>query len=302
MDRLGTMRAFVAVADAAGFAAAARRLGMSAPAVTRAIADLEQAVGTRLLRRTTRVVRLTEAGHRFLADCRRILAETDEAMALAAGSQAEPRGRVVVTAPAMFGRRHVAPVMLAVAERYPRLALQTVFVDRVVDLVDEGVDVAVRIAHLGDSALTAARVGAVRRVVCAAPAYLDRHGVPAAPRDLAAHEAIAFSHAAADALWAFPAGGRTMTVRPRTRMVVNSAEMAVAAAAAGLGLARVLSYQAVHEVRAGRLRIVLAAHEPPPVPVHVVHADGRRAAARVRAVVDLAVERLRADAPSWIEV
>ncbi|NVO13947.1 MAG: LysR family transcriptional regulator [Rhodoplanes sp.] len=302
MDRLGAMRAFVAVAEEEGFSAAAKRLGLSPPAVTRAVAALEEALGTRLLRRTTRVVRLTEAGRTFLIDCRRILAALDEAMAAAAGTQTEPRGRVAVTAPAMFGRRHVAPVMVALLARHPGLAVQTLFVDRVVDLLEEGIDIAVRIAHLADSSLTAVKVGSMRRVVCAAPAYLDAHGTPADPRDLADHEAIAFSQAATEALWSFPAGRRSLTVRPRTRLVVNSAEMAIAAAVAGHGIARVLSYQAVREVQAGALRIVLAAHEPAPVPVHVVHGEGRQVSARSRAVIDFAVERLRADAPGWIAV
>lgn len=302
MDRLDAMRAFVAVAEQESFSAAARRLGLSAAAVTRAVAAIEEAVGTPLLRRTTRVVRLTEAGRGFLADGRRILAALDEAMAAAAGTHSEPRGRVAVTAPAMFGRRHVAPVMVALLARHPGLALQTLFVDRVVDLLEEGIDIAVRIADLADSSLTAVKVGTMRRVVCAAPVYLDAHGTPADPRDLADHEAIAFSQTATEALWSFPAGRRSQTVRPRTRLVVNSAEMAVAAAVAGHGIARVLSYQATREVQAGTLRIILAEHEPAPVPVHVVHGEGRQVTARSRAVVDFAVERLRADAPAWIAV
>jgi DNA-binding transcriptional LysR family regulator len=168
-------------------------------------------------------------------------------------------------------------------------------IDRVVDLVEEGLDVAIRIAHLPDSSLTAIRVGTLRRVVCASPEFLAAHGTPEAPADLAGLPAVVFSQAEAPAAWTFPAGERSVTVDPPTPLVVNSAEVAVAAAAAGQGLTRVLSYQAASEIHAGRLRIVLAEFEPPPIPVHVVHTEGRRAAARVRAFVDFAVERLRAD-------
>jgi DNA-binding transcriptional LysR family regulator len=296
VDRLDTMRAFVAVAEAQGFAAAARRLAMSPPAVTRAIVALEDRIGTRLLHRTTRTVRLTEAGTRFLADCKRILGELDEAEASAAGSHAEPRGRLAVTASVMFGRLYVAPVVLDFLALNPRVTARTLFVDRVVDLVDEGLDVAVRIAHLPDSSLTALRVGAVRRVVCASPDYLARRGTPRRLDELAQHDAIVFSPAEAAEDWSFGAGSPGETVRPPARLIVNSAEVAIAAAAAGHGITRVLSYQAAAEVRAGRLAIVLAALEPPAIPISVVYPEGRRAAAKVRAFVDFAVARLRADA------
>jgi DNA-binding transcriptional LysR family regulator len=296
VDRLDTMRAFVAVADEQGFAAAARRLGMSPPAVTRAIVALEDRIGTRLLHRTTRTVRLTEAGTRFLADCKRILGELDEAEASAAGSHAEPRGRLAVTASVMFGRLYVAPVVLDFLALNPRVTARMLFVDRVVDLVDEGLDVAVRIAHLPDSSLTALRVGAVRRVVCASPDYLARRGTPRRLDELAQHDAIVFAPAEAAEDWSFGAGSAGETVRPPARLIVNSAEVAIAAAAAGHGITRVLSYQAAAEVRAGRLAIVLAALEPPAIPISVVYPEGRRAAAKVRAFVDFAAARLRADA------
>jgi DNA-binding transcriptional LysR family regulator len=296
VDRLDTMRAFVAVAEEQGFAAAARRLAMSPPAVTRAIVALEDRIGTRLLHRTTRTVRLTEAGTRFLADCKRILGELDEAEASAAGSHAEPRGRLAVTASVMFGRLYVAPVVLDFLALNPRVTARTLFVDRVVDLVDEGLDVAVRIAHLPDSSLTALRVGAVRRVVCASPDYLARRGTPRRLDELAQHDAIVFSPAEAAEDWSFGAGSPGETVRPPARLIVNSAEVAIAAAAAGHGITRVLSYQAAAEVRAGRLAIVLAALEPPAIPISVVYPEGRRAAAKVRAFVDFAAARLRADA------
>ena len=296
MDRIDAMRVFVAVAEAGGFAPAARSLRLSPPAVTRAVAALEHRVGARLLHRTTRIVRLTEAGTRYLADARRILAELEEAEATAAGAHAEPRGQIAVTAPLLFGKMHVAPVVLGFLERFPEVSARTLFVDRVVDLMDEGLDVAVRIAVLPDSTLTAVRVGEVRRVVCAAPDYLARRGPPVTPRDLEGLDCIGFQSGVAPAPWVFPArtGEGTETVRPPMRMLVNNADVAVAAALAGHGITRVLSYQVADEVRAGRLAIVLADREPPPVPVQLVHLEGRRAAARVRAFVDFAAERLRA--------
>jgi DNA-binding transcriptional LysR family regulator len=300
MDRLETMRVFVAVAEEEGFAAAARRLALSPPAVTRAVTALEERIGAPLLHRTTRIVRLTEAGTRFLADCKRILGEIEEAEAAAAGAHAEPRGLLTLTASALFGRMFVTPVLLDFLARHPHVSARTVFVDRIVDIVDEGIDVAVRISHLPDSSLSAVRVGSVRRVLCASPAYLAEHGVPGAPEDLAKLDAIAFGPVAPHAEWTFSSGSsgssgaKTITVSPPARLFVNAADVAIAAAVAGRGVTRVLSYMIEPDVRAGRLAIVLPEYEPPPVPIHVVHVEGRRASARVRAFVDFAAERLRA--------
>jgi len=295
MDRLDSMRIFVAVAETGGFATAARRLVLSPPAVTRAVAAVEDRVGARLLHRTTRIVRLTEAGARFLEDCRRILAEVEEAEAAAAGLHAEPRGQVSITAPVLFGRLHVAPILFDVGIRHPLMVVRSFFIDRVVNLAEEGYDVAVRIAELPDSGLSAIRVGTVRRVVCASPAHLAAHGVPQTPADLADHDAIPFGQGVAARDWVFRRGDRTETVTPRARLIVNQADVAVAAAVAGHGLTRVLSYQMAADHRAGRLRTVLEAFEPPPIPIHVVHQEGRRATARVRALVDLVAAGLRAD-------
>jgi len=298
MDRLRAMQAFVAVAEEAGFAPAGKRLGMSPPAVTRAVAALEEHLGARLFRRTTRLVRLTEAGTRFLVDCKRILEELAEAEASAAGAHTKPQGRIAVTAPAMFGRMFVAPIAFDFLARHPQTSLRTLLVDRVVDLIEEGFDVAVRIAHLPDSSLTAIRVGSMRHVLCAAPAYLAERGVPKEPDDLLRMEAIEFSFSAPQRQWAFPVSGRSRIVRPPARLFANSAEVAVAAAVAGRGIARLLAYQVEQEVRSGALEILLTDYEPPPIPVHVVHVEGRRAAAGVRAFVDLAVTRLRAE--TWL--
>jgi DNA-binding transcriptional LysR family regulator len=294
MDRLEHLRVLVAVADSGGLAAAARRLGHSPPAVTRAVAQLEQRIGAQLLVRTTRHVRLTDAGERFVADARRILAELDEAEALAGGAFREPQGLLSITASSMFGRLHVAPLVLDYLARHPRVQVRTLFVDRIVHLVDEGYDVAVRIAHLPDSGLTAVRVGAVRRVIVASPAYLAARGEPHSAQDLATHVGIGFTQSGGSAApWALYPGGRREAVELPTPLLANTGEMAIAAAVAGRGLTRALSYQVADEVAAGRLRIVLADQEPPPIPVHVVYPAGRKAAAKVRAFIDLAVEHLR---------
>jgi DNA-binding transcriptional LysR family regulator len=299
MDRLDSLRVFVAVADAGGFAEAARRLGLSAPAATRAVLALEKRLGVQLLHRTTRSLRLTEAGARFVEDGRRVLTDLEEAEASAAGAHTVPQGQLAVTAPAMFGRLHVAAVVYDFLEFHPQVSVRTFFVDRVVNLLDEGLDVAVRIAHLPDSGLTAIPVGAMRAVIVGSPQYLEAHGTPRTPGELARHRAIGFSQSGSQGgAWPFyPPGhkerGARETVLPPMQLVVNSSEVLVGAAVRGAGLTRALVYQVADEVRAGRLRVVLAEYEPVPIPVHVVTLAGRRAPAKVRAFVDFAVERLR---------
>ncbi len=293
MDHLDGLRAFVAVAELQGFAAAARRLGLSPPAITRAISALETRLGVVLLLRSTRSVRLTDTGERFLQDCRRVLSDLDEAEAAAAGVQSEARGLLAITAPHMFGRLHIAPIVLDFLEGQPQVQVRTLFVDRLVHLLDEGIDVALRIAHLPDSGLTAVPVGSLRRVVVASPDYLARRGEPLAPADLAAHRAIGFSNDGISANpWRFREGA---IGQPRIDWVTNNSEVAIAAAVAGHGLTRCLIYQAAAELQAGRLRIVMADHALPPVPVHIVYPAGRRAPAKVRAFVAFAKERLMAE-------
>ena len=295
VDRIEGMRVFVAVAEAQGFAVAARSLAMSAPAVTRAVLALEERLGTRLLRRTTRVVRLTDAGARYLADCKRILADIDEAEAGAAGVDAEPRGLLRITASVNFGRMFVAPIVYEFLALHPRVSVRTLMVDRVVNLIDEGIDVGVRIARLPDSALHAVRVGTVRRVACASPTYLEKRGRPSRPGDLEAHDTIAFSTIHQGRLWTFAsADGSRQTVSPGSRLMVNTADIAIGAARAGHGVTRLLSYMIQPELRAGQLDIVLADFEPPPVPIHLVYPDAGRGSSRVRAFVDFAAARLRA--------
>lgn len=293
MDRLESMQAFVAVADEGGFARAGRRLSLSPPAVTRAIGTLERRLGAPLFHRTTRRVRLTDAGTRFLVDCRRILAELEAAEAAAAGEHAELRGQIGITASVLFGRMYVASLLFDFLAQHPRVTARTLFVDRIADLIDEGLDVAVRIAQLPDSAMHAVPVGSVRRVVCASPVFLAAHGEPRTPADLARYASIAFSIGGeAPEPWGFASGE---SVRPRSQLLVNSNDVAIAGAVAGHGLARVLSYQIAPQLRAGALRLVLEDFEPAPVPVSLVTLEGRRAAPRVRRFLDFAVERLRAE-------
>ena len=288
-----TLKIFVAVGEEQSFAAAARRLALSPPAVTRAVSALEQSLGVKLLQRSTRIVRLTETGARYLLDCKRILSDLEDADQLASGAQAELRGTLAITASVLFGRAFVAPLLHAFLKRYDKINLRALFVDRVVDLIEEGLDVAVRIAHLSDASFTAIRVGAVRNVVCASPAFLKRHGLPQTPDDLRQLPTFCFSGDRSPPAWSFRMGKRTLAVRPSARLVVNSPEIAMQGAVAGEGVTRVLSYQAASELKAGRLRVILHEFEPEPIPIHVIHREGKRAAARVRAFVDFAVSELR---------
>jgi DNA-binding transcriptional LysR family regulator len=291
MDRWQAMRIFVKVAETASFSAAARLLHMSPPAVTRAVAALEETIGARLFVRTTRSVKLTEAGGRYYEDCRRILTDIAEAEAAAAGSYTTPSGLLAVTAPLLFGRMHVLPIVTDYLDAYPTMTARTLFVDRQVSIVEEGIDVAVRIGHLSDSGFTAVRVGAVRRVICGSPAYLDRLGTPGRPADLKDHRIAVSTGSFASSEWRFAQDER-VTVRPALQS--NTNEAGIAAARAGWGLTRVLHYQIGPDLLEDRLRIVLAAFEEPPLPIHVVYPEGRRAPAKVRTFVDLAVARLRA--------
>lgn len=295
MDRFNSMGVFVAVAEEQGFAAAARRLHMSPPAVTRAVAALEERLGVRLLNRTTRYVRTTDAGQRYLDDARRILAEVDAADEATAGVNAEPRGHLAVTAPVLFGRMFVMTGIVEYLERYPDTEVSAVFLDRLVNLLEEGLDVAVRIGELPDSSLRALRVGTVRRVLCASPQYLQQHGLPRMPGDLNKHSIIASlaGNSAFDWHLDTPDGVRPLRIHPRLTVTTNDA--AIEAALHGFGIARSLSYQVAQQVDSGELEIVLTECEPAPWPIHIVHREGPYAAAKIRTFVDLMAERLRAD-------
>lgn len=292
MDRWQAMRVFVKVAAGGGFADAARKLNMSPPAVTRAVAFLEETIGAQLLVRTTRSVKLTDAGRRYFDDCQRILADLVDAEAAAAGSYSTPTGTLVVTAPVLFGQLHVLPVVMDYLRLHPAVTAQTLFLDRITNLVEEGMDVAIRIGRLPDSELNAIRVGTVRRVVCAAPSYLAEHGEPRTPADLATHSVVAGVSALPSLEWRFGRGRKTI-VNVHPQLLCNLNEAAISAALDGWGLVRVLSYQVEDAVREGRLRIVLADFEEEPLPVHVVHAGGRGPSAKVRSFVDFAVGQLR---------
>lgn len=295
MDRLQAMEVFVAVVDSGGFASAARRLDLSAPVVTRAVAELEARLGVRLLTRTTRAVRVTEAGARYAEDCRRILADVGDAEAATSGARTQLKGLIGVTAPVLFGNLHVAPIVTDYLRRYPDVDAQCVFVDRVVNLVDEGLDVAVRIGELPDSALRAVNVGRVRRMLLASPAYVAAHGRPQRPQDLAEHLLIQPTQVAPYPEWRFAEGGRPLVQRIRPRLRTTTNDAARSFALAGLGIVRLLSYQAADALGRGELLPLLEDFEPPTLPVHVVHHEGRHMTQKVRAFVDLAVDGLRAN-------
>jgi DNA-binding transcriptional LysR family regulator len=295
MDRFHLMAVFVAVAEEESFAGGARKLGMSPPAVTRAIALLEQRLGVQLLTRTTRFVRATDAGLRYLEHARRIVAEANEADEVAAGVHAEPRGQLAVTAPVLFGRMFVMPSMLQYLQRFTAVSISALFLDRVVNLLEEGQDVGIRIGELPDSSMKAIGVGHVRRVVCASPAYLKAHGIPNTPADLARHSVIAASPVSPALDWKFAQGRKTASVRLSARLSVTSNDAAIVAAAQGFGITRLLSYQVAPYLASGQLKAVLNDYEPPRLPIHVLHSEGRQASAKVRTFVDLLVENLRAD-------
>ena len=266
---------------------------MSAASVTRAVAALEKRIGTQLLKRTTRSVHLSGAGQRYLEDCRRILAEIQEAEGSAAGSHAEPRGQLTITAPVLFGELFVTPVMVGYLDQFPEVSINAVLVDRVVSMVEEGIDVAVRIGELPDSNQHAIAVGEVRRVICASPGYLASHGRPRHPDDLCQARIVATSSIGQVRSWQFVEAGTALSIRPEPRLVVSANQAAITAACLGWGLTRVLSYQVASKVAAGELEIVLQDFELPPLPIHVVYQGGRKAPARVRSFVDFAVSALR---------
>jgi DNA-binding transcriptional LysR family regulator len=296
IDRLEAMRVFVTALDEGSLACAGRRLSRSPAAMTRAIAALERHVGVRLLHRTTRGLQVTEAGEHYAAVCRRVLTDLDEADLALAGNRAAPRGVLTVTAPVMFGTRVLRPVVDEFLRAYPAMQVRYLLLNRVTNLVDEGIDVALRIAPLQESSLIAVRIGEVRRVLCAAPKYLaDRPPINTLP-DLARHDCIGIEPTSPTDIWSFPParGSRiARTVRVKPRLMVNTDEAAVGAAIEGAGIVRIFAYKIQDEVRDGRLAVLLPADEPPPIPVHLVVSPDRLALAKVRAFMDFAAARLR---------
>lgn len=292
MDRIQAMRVLVRIADSGSFAGAARTLNMSPPAVSRAVGTLEEHVGARLITRTTRSLRLTDVGARYVEDCRQILTAIDEAEAAASGSYARPTGSLTITASVMFGQIYVLPLVTRFLDLYPEVGVRLLFLDRVTNLVDEGIDVAIRIGHLPDSSHSAIRVGSVRQVVCGAPDYFARAGMPEVPADLVHHRIISATSAYAATDWTFGRNTR-VTVRVKPALFCNSNPAVIAAAKTGWGITRVLSYQVGAELAEGSLVTALGEFEEAPLPVHIVHPEGRNASAKVRLFVDFAAEALR---------
>ena len=290
MDRIDAMQAFVAVADLRGFAPAARKLGLSPSGVTRLIAALEDRLGARLLQRTTRSVALTDVGSRYLERARRILADVEEAEGSARDERTRPGGRLVVSAPVGFGRLHVSPIMSEYLKRHAEVSGDLRLSDRFVNLVEDGIDCAVRIGHLADSSLVARHVGKMRRIVVASSDYLRRRGEPDAPEAIASHQTIQFGATTAAPDWHFVRDGNEIRVALTPRLSTNSADAAIQYAEQGGGLTRVLAYQAAEAIKGGRLKIVLAKFEQPPLPIHIVYPTSRLLSAKVRTFIDLVTE------------
>lgn len=289
MDRFEAMTVFVAIADGGSLSAAARRLEQPLATVSRKLAQLEAQLKTRLIARSTRRLELTDAGRDYLAAARQILEQVDEAERIAGGAYARPHGQLVISAPVVFGRLHLLPVIVEFLREFPDVDVRLVQADRVVNLLEEHVDMALRIGELADSGLVATRVGEVRRVVCASPAYLAAYGRPQVPADLARHACISFEGLMSPRRWAF--SGETVDIR--SRLTVTTAEAAIAAAVSGLGVARVLSYQVAEALSAGTLERLLPAHEPPPVPASLIYPGQGRLPMKCRAFLDYAAPRLR---------
>ncbi|HEV2506240.1 MAG TPA: LysR family transcriptional regulator [Mesorhizobium sp.] len=294
MDRLGSMALFVTVAEAGSLSAAGRGLGMPLATVSRRLSDLEKHLGTRLLNRSTRRLELTEAGRSYLAACRRILEEIEEAEQSAAGEYSQARGELVVTAPIVFGRFHVLPVVVDFLAAYPEVDVRLTQSDTLRRLVEEHIDLAVRIGHLPDSSMVAVRVGSIRRVACASPSYLEAHGEPTTLQELGSHHCVTVERLALPAAWTFMEGQREIAVPVRSRLTVNTAEAAIDAATAGVGIARVLSYQVADAVRSGALKLTLEDFEPEPWPVSLVHTGRGLLPLKLRAFLDFAAPRLKA--------
>jgi len=291
MDRLQTLEMFVAVASEGGFAAAARKLGSSPPAVTRGIAALEARLGTSLFLRSTRAVALTDAGAAFLGEARRILADLAGAERAVRGAEADPRGQLYLTAPVMFGRLHVLPVVGDLMAQHRELAVRMMLIDRNVRIVEEGIDVALRVGPLADSGLKAVRIGAVQQMLVASPAYLARRGAPQAVADLAGHDLIGTMGPRATNEWQLASA--RWRLGPRPRLVLNTVDGALAAAEAGLGIANLLSYQLAEALDTGRLIALLSDEQPPALPVHLLFEPSRAGLPAVRLFIAAIKQRMR---------
>ena len=293
MDRFESMTVLLTAVEAGSLSAAGRRLGMPLATVSRKVSELETHVKARLLSRSTRKLALTDAGRDYVVACKRILEDVNEAERAASGEYSAPRGELIVTAPIVFGRLHVLPVTTEFLAAYPEVAVRLVLGDRVVNLLEDQVDLAVRIGELPDSSLIATRVGTIHRVVCGSPAYFAAHGTPESPHALSAHECVTFAALMSPDSWVFKVEGVDVSVPVHSRLIVNTAEAAIDAAISGVGVTRVLSYQIDQASRAGLLDRVLRDFEPAPLPISLVYAGHARLPLKLRAFLDFAAPRLR---------
>jgi DNA-binding transcriptional LysR family regulator len=295
VDRLEAMSFLVASAEAGSFSAAGRLLGVPLPTISRKIAELETLLNAQLLIRSTRRLSLTEAGTTYISACKRILEQVEEAQSQAAGEFTLPRGTLTMTAPIVFGRLHIVPIVDDFLAKFPQINIQLTLSDTTLNLVDEHIDLAVRIGDLPDSSMVAMKVGEIRRIVCGSPAYFAAHGTPRTPEDLAQHMCVTFTAMAAGMTWVFnPKGGKnTRGVRPLCRLRINTAEAAIDAAIAGVGVTNVLSYQVAKAVAEGKLRLILQDYEPDPSPVHLVQGGQTLVPLKTRRFIEFATPRLR---------
>lgn len=294
MDRFESMSILVTVSEAGSLSAAARRLGTPLPTVSRKVSDLEKHLKTRLLDRSSRRVTLTDSGRSYVVACKRILEEVGEAERAAAGEYSAPKGDLIITAPIVFGRLHVLPIAIEFLKAYPDIDIRIALADRVVNILEDHVDLAVRIGELPDSSLMARRLGSIRRVVCGSPAYFAERGAPKSPAELGRHDCVTFEGMMSADAWTFTIGKSDASVAIHSRLIVNTAEAAIDAAIAGVGVTRVLSYQAAAAVRAGALAIVLQDFEVSPSPVNLVYPGQRLLPLKLRAFLDFAAPRLQA--------
>ncbi|RJF97270.1 LysR substrate-binding domain-containing protein [Noviherbaspirillum saxi] len=294
MDKLRGIQTFIAISERGSLTAAANALDTSLPTVVRKLAELESSLGVRLFNRTTRRIHLTDEGHRYLAICKTALTQLEEAEEALFDAKATPTGKLMLTAPVLFGRLHVAPLVAEFMRMHPSLSVEMLLLDRNIDLIEEGVDVAVRIGHLGDSTLHAVPAGILQRVICASPAYLKQHGTPKHPTELASHAGIRFTGRSVLSEWNFRENGRALTVRFTPRLMTNSVDAAINACRDGLGVGAFLSYMVQGPVGAGELKPILRKFEAEPLPIHMLYPHSKLMSARVRAFIDFAAPRLRA--------
>ena len=293
MDRLEAMSAFVAVVEAGGFSAASRKLGTPLTTLSRKVADLEEYLRVSLLTRTTRKVALTDSGQIFFHRCRQLLDELSQTERLASGEYQAPRGGLTISAPLALGRLHLAPIISDFLSAYSDIDVELRLSDRVANVVEDSIDVAVRVGQLPDSSLKSLKVGSIRHVICASPAYLARFGTPLIPKDLGSHQCVTFTGLEGAKEWTFRTAGKVQRLAVRSRLAVNTAEASADAATAGIGVTRLLCYQVSDKVLDGRLKLILRKFEPPPLPVSLISADAKLAPQKLRAFLDFVAPRLK---------